>query len=115
MTCNNYRAPQLVDSAIVRINARSALYHRGSGNEDSRYLYLKDRAAHDCLFFQCQLVDADMDKVLSVAKAIRWHQRRHGVRVSPYDLNAEQLRRYFAKDYSFNVYRECRLRRLSPV
>lgn len=115
MICNNYRAPQLVDAALVYIGSRSALYHRGSGCEDSRYLYLKDRAAHDSLFFQCQLVDADMDKVLSVAKAIRRHHRRHSVRVSPYDLNAEPLRRYFAKSHSINIYRECRRRRVYPV
>ena len=115
MTCNNYRSPQLVDSAIVRINARSALYQRGSGNENSRYLYLEDRAAHDSLFFQCQLVDADMNKVLSVAKAILRHQRRHGVRISPYNIDAEQLRRYFAKNYGLNIYRDCRLHRSRPV
>lgn len=49
-------------------------------------------------------------------KAVLRRRRRHGIRVSCYDLSDEQLRRYFEKTYSYNVYRQARLHRAAyPV
>ncbi len=90
----NYHATQLVSAALVRINALDAFYHDYSA--DRHILFIKSRAAYDSLFMQCQLVDADIEKVMTVAKALKRRKRRHGIHTPSYSLDSDSLRRFFA-------------------
>ncbi len=91
----NYHATQLVGAALARINLLEALYHDYSANHN--ILFIRSRAAYESLFMQCQLVDADVEKVMAVAKALKRRKRRHGIHTPSYNLNADSLRRFFAK------------------
>ncbi len=91
----NYHATQLVGAALARINAMEALYHDYS--EYHYTLFLKSNAAYESLYLQCSLVDADIENVMAVAKALKRRKRRHGIHTPSYSLDADSLRRFFAK------------------